>query len=107
MRRPWGVSRCSTRLAFVEVFSDERAITRVEFIERALEWFAEHGVWVQRVTSDTGASYSSRAFAATCAHHRVRHRGARPFSPAPTAKPNASSKPRRRNGPTRPHQSTA
>jgi transposase InsO family protein len=75
-----------TRLAYVEVLPDERAVTTVGFLERALAWFAERGVRVQRVMSDNAKSYCSRPFAATCARHRVRHLRTRPYRPRTNGK---------------------
>ena len=34
----------ATRLAYVEVLADERAVTTIGFFERAVAWFAERGV---------------------------------------------------------------
>ena len=66
------VDDCS-RLAYVEILTDEKATTAVGFLERALDWFAERAVRVERVMTDNGACYRSVAWAATCAHHQLRH----------------------------------
>lgn len=79
------IDDCS-RLAYVEVLADERAVTTVGFLERALAWFAERGVHVQRVMTDNGASYRSQRFATSCAHHRVRHLRTRPYRPRTNGK---------------------
>ena len=46
-----------TRLAYVEVLGDERAETVCEFLQRAIAWFAEHGVHVQRLMTHNGNGY--------------------------------------------------
>jgi transposase InsO family protein len=75
-----------TRLAYVEILTDEKAATTIGFLERALAWFAQRGVQVQRVMSDNGAPYRSGAFAAACAAHRVRHLRTRPYRPRTNGK---------------------
>jgi len=79
------IDDCS-RLAYVEVLTDERAVTTVAFLERSLAWFAERGITVQRVMSDNGASYCSRQFAATCQRHHIRHVRTRPYRPRTNGK---------------------
>src|SRR5439155_23846575 len=46
-----------TRLAYVEVLSDERGPTTAGFLERAVEWFTERGVAVEAIMSDNGPNY--------------------------------------------------
>jgi len=75
-----------TRLAYVEILANERDVTTVSFLERALVWFAERGVQITRVMSDNGPPYISRAFAATCARHRIRHLRTRPYRPRTNGK---------------------
>lgn len=79
------VDDCS-RLAYVEVLDDERAATAVGFLERAVAWFAEHGVRVQRVMSDNGGCYVSTAWARWCRKHRIRHLRTRPYRPRTNGK---------------------
>lgn len=45
-----------------EVHDDETAATAVGVLERAVAWFAQRGVVVERVLSDNGAAYRSRAW---------------------------------------------
>jgi len=42
----------ATRLAYVEVLSDEKATTAVGFLRRAVAFYASHGIQVQQVMSD-------------------------------------------------------
>ncbi len=79
------VDDCS-RLAYVEVLDDERAATAVGFLERAVAWFAERGVTVQRVMSDNGGCYVSKAWARWCTKHRIRHLRTRPYRPRTNGK---------------------
>jgi transposase InsO family protein len=79
------VDDCS-RLAYVEVLTDERGVTVAAFMRRALAWFRARGVLVQRVLSDNGAGYVSRAFATACRHLRLVHRRTRPYTPRTNGK---------------------
>jgi transposase len=47
----------ATRLAYAEVLSDEKATTAVGFRQRAIEYFARHGITVERVLTDGCCSY--------------------------------------------------
>jgi transposase InsO family protein len=76
----------TTRLAYVEVLADETAQTSVGFLARALAWFAARGVTVQRVMTDNGAPYKSRAWTTWCADHDVRHLRTRPYRPRTNGK---------------------
>jgi hypothetical protein len=41
-----------TRLAYVEALEDERVDTVCSFLERAVAWFGDHGIRVQRLMTD-------------------------------------------------------
>jgi transposase InsO family protein len=51
----------ATRLAYVEVLPDERAVTAVAFFRRALRFFARYGIKVERIMSDNGSLLPSQA----------------------------------------------
>jgi transposase InsO family protein len=75
-----------SRLAYVEVLSDEQAATACGFWARAHAWFADHGIVVQRVLTDNGSCYRSRAWRALLASQQVRHHPTRPYRPATNGK---------------------
>ena len=75
-----------TRLAFVEVLPDERAQTVCGFLERAVAWFAGHGVRVERVMSDNGGGYRSHAHRALCRRLGIRHLLTEPYRPRTNGK---------------------
>jgi hypothetical protein len=54
------------RLAYVEVLADEQKPTVIGFLSRALAWFNCQGIEYQRVMSDSGPAYVSKAFAKAC-----------------------------------------
>ena len=53
---------------------------------RALAWFAEHGVTVHAVLTDSGPAYRSVAFARACLASGVRHGRTRPYHPQTNGK---------------------
>lgn len=76
----------TSRLAYVEVLADETAKTSVGFLQRAVAWFAERGIQVERVMTDNGAPYRSRAWAEHCADAGIRHLRTRPYRPRTNGK---------------------
>jgi len=52
----------ATRLAYVEVLTDEQQGTAIGFFSRALAWFNGQGVECRQVMSDNGPAYLSRRF---------------------------------------------
>jgi transposase InsO family protein len=75
-----------SRLAYVEVLGSEDAATAIAFLRRALAWFAERGVVVERVMTDNGPAYVSHAHAAACRKLGLRHLRTRPYRPRTNGK---------------------
>jgi transposase InsO family protein len=75
-----------SRLAYAEVLTDEKGPTTVAFLRRALEFFASHGITVQRVMTDNGSPYRSHAHAAACRELQLRHLRTRPYRPRTNGK---------------------
>jgi transposase InsO family protein len=76
----------ASRLAYTELLPDERKESAVAFMQRALAWFAGHGVAVERVMTDNGSAYKSRAFRQALAAAAVGHRRTRPYTPRTNGK---------------------
>jgi transposase InsO family protein len=76
----------TTRLAYVEVLPDERGPTAAGFLERAVAWFSERGVSVERVMSDNGSCYVSREHARACRQLGLHHLRTRPYRPRTNGK---------------------
>lgn len=76
----------ATRLAYVEVLADEKAITAVAFLKRAIAFYARHGVTAGRVMSDNGPAYRSRIHAFACRALVIRHLRTRPYRPRTNGK---------------------
>jgi transposase InsO family protein len=76
-----------SRLAYAEIHADERAQTVVAFLERALVFFAEHGIEAKRVMTDNAFAYiHSRALRELLARHGIRHLLTRPHRPRTNGK---------------------
>jgi len=73
-----------SRLAYSELLADEQATTAAAFWARAVTFFADHGITVERVLTDNGSCYRSRHFAAALGG--VRHSRTQPYRPATNGK---------------------
>lgn len=91
-RRGYGWECChvcvddATRLAYVEVLPNERGETASAFLRRAVAWFAERGVKVERVMTDNGSPYRSSVHAFACRELGIRHLRTRPYRPQTNGK---------------------
>jgi transposase InsO family protein len=79
------IDDCS-RVAYAEVLPDERSVTVVGFLRRALAWFARRGVVAQRILTDNGNGYRSHLMAAICRARQLRQRFTRPYTPRTNGK---------------------
>jgi transposase InsO family protein len=75
-----------SRLAYAEVLDALTAQAAVGFLERAVAWFAERGIRVERVMTDNGSAYVSGAHRLTCARLGVRHLRTRAYRPRTNGK---------------------
>ena len=76
----------ATRLAYVEVLGDEKAITAVGFLRRAVAHFAAYGITTERVITDNGSAYRSTIHAIACRTLGIRHLRTRPYRPQTNGK---------------------
>jgi transposase InsO family protein len=76
----------ASRLAYTEILPDERKASAIAFLERALAWFARHGVTVERIMTDNGNAYRSHDFRNTCTSAGVRHLRTKPYTPRTNGK---------------------
>jgi transposase len=76
----------ATRLAYVEVLADEKALTAVGFLRRAIKHFKRYGITVERVITDNGSPYRSTAHAIACHALGIRHLRTRPYRPQTNGK---------------------
>ena len=76
-----------TRVAYSELHPDERADTVVAFTQRALAWYAQHGITAKRVMTDNAWIYThSRRFKELLAREHVKHLTITPRRPQTNGK---------------------
>ncbi|RQP04037.1 MAG: IS481 family transposase, partial [Paracoccus sp. BP8] len=70
-----------SRLAYSEVLADEKGVTCAEFLERAIVYFAEHGITrIERLITDNAWAYR-HSLRGVCAEHGIRQKFIRPHCP--------------------------
>ena len=79
----------NSRLAYVELLPSERPADCVAFLHRAVAWYSEHGISVERVLSDNGNGYRSLAWRDACAELGIERRYTRPRRPQTNGKAEA------------------
>lgn len=75
-----------SRMAYAEICTDEKAVTAIAVLQRAVAWFAGHGVIVERVLSDNGPAYKSFAWRDACLDLGITHKRTRPYRPQTNGK---------------------
>jgi transposase InsO family protein len=75
-----------SRLAYAEILAGQDADTCVRFFERALAWYAERGLQVERVLTDNAKAYHSRAWLEATARLEVERRYTRIYRPRTNGK---------------------
>jgi len=76
----------ATRLAFVEVLANERAVTAIAFLRRCLAHYRSYGITVERVMTDNGSAYVSAVFGIACRGLGIKHSRTRPYRPRTNGK---------------------
>lgn len=75
-----------SRVAYAEIHGDETASTAIGVLQRAVSWFADRGVIVERVLSDNGSAYRSHAWRDACAELGIKPKKTRPYRPQTNGK---------------------
>jgi transposase InsO family protein len=75
-----------SRVSYVEVLQDERAVTAAAFLRRAVAWYADLGVRVERALTDNGSCYVSGDFREACLQLGVTPKRTRPYRPRTNGK---------------------
>ncbi len=70
-----------TRLAYCELLASDRKEDCAAFLRRAVIWYQEQGVVIERVLSDNAKAYHSHAWRDTCDSLAIARRYTRPYSP--------------------------
>jgi transposase InsO family protein len=75
-----------SRLAYAEVLPDEKAVTAVGFLRRAVAFYRRYGILVERILTDNGSCYRSLVHAVACRRLRIEHLRTRPYRPQTNGK---------------------
>jgi len=76
----------ASRVAYAEILPDEKKERVTGFTERAIRWFEERGVGIQRIMTDNGPGYRSKLLRRTLEAHRIKHLFTRPYTPRTNGK---------------------
>jgi transposase InsO family protein len=75
-----------SRVAYAETCADETAATAIGVLRRAVAWFADRGITVERVLSDNGSAYKSHAWRDACTELQIVPKKTRPYRPQTNGK---------------------
>lgn len=75
-----------SRVSFGLIKPDERGESCAQFLRQAVSYYAELGVVIDRVMTDNGTGYRSKAFRQACVELSVRHVRTRPYTPKTNGK---------------------
>jgi transposase InsO family protein len=76
----------ASRIAFSRVMKDERKTSAVAFLKAAVAYYASLGVTIERVMTDNGSCYRSKAFARACRALALKHIRTKPYTPKTNGK---------------------
>lgn len=75
-----------SRVSFALIKTDERGENCAQFLREAVAYYASLGVRIDRVMTDNGSGYVSKAFRRTCGELGIRHVRTRPYTPKTNGK---------------------
>jgi transposase InsO family protein len=75
-----------SRIAYSEILPAEDTECCTGFLQRAHDWFAEHGITIERVLTDNGNGYKSHAWRDLCADLDLTHTRTRFYRPQTNGK---------------------
>jgi transposase InsO family protein len=76
-----------SRVVYIETHGDEKGETCAGFITRAIAWFADYGVTIERIMTDNARNYrTSRLFQQALDDAGIRHLLTRPYRPQTNGK---------------------
>jgi len=78
-----------SRLAYAEVLAGQDKHACTAFLRRAVAWYAEQGIPIERVLSDNAKAYHSYLWRDTCAELDIARRFTRPYTPRTNGKAEA------------------
>lgn len=74
------------RVAFTDIYPDERGISAMQFLRHAVAYYARLGVTIKRLITDNGSAFRSRAFRALCAELGIAQKYTRAYRPQTNGK---------------------
>jgi transposase InsO family protein len=75
-----------SRMAYVAMMPDEKAVSASAFLEQAAAYFARHNIRLRRVMTDNGPCFCSDRFRATCQRLELQHIRTRIYTPRTNGK---------------------
>jgi len=78
-----------SRLAYTEILAGQDRESCAAFLRRAVAWYAQQGVHVERVLSDNAKAYHSHRWRDTCTKLGIARRYTRPYTPRTNGKAEA------------------
>jgi transposase InsO family protein len=75
-----------SRVAIAEIFPDQKKESAVAFLLQTVAYFARLGVSIDRVMTDNGSCYRSKAFARACKQLGIKHILTKPYTPQTNGK---------------------
>jgi len=75
-----------SRMAYVAMMPDEKAVSAAAFLAQAVAYFSRHGIVVRRVMTDNGPCFCSDRFRDTCRSFAMRHIRTRIYTPQTNGK---------------------
>jgi transposase InsO family protein len=75
-----------SRLAYAEVLPDEKAVTAIGFLRRAIAFYRRYGITVERLLTDNGPAYIAVVHKAACQRLGIKHQRTRPYRPQTNGK---------------------
>jgi transposase InsO family protein len=76
----------ASRIAFSQILPDEKKHSAVAFLEAAVACYASLGITIERVMTDNGSCYRSKAFAKACRTLGLKHIRTKPYTPETNGK---------------------
>jgi len=85
-----------SRIARADIYPDQKKESAVAFLVATVAYFRSLGITVERVMTDNGSCYLSKAFARACKQLGVKHIKIKPYAPQTNGKAERSFRPRLR-----------
>ena len=75
-----------SRVSFTDLYPDERKPSAIEFLQNTVAYYQALGIRVQRLLTDNGSAFRSKAFRQACAELDLKHSFTRAYRPQTNGK---------------------